>query len=171
MVDLRLILGRPADAAHEGMPQPLATVLLDLFAAIAVAVLAGIPQRAGIIRVGVRPGGHLIEVLTEDPALLDPGRNAVTVDVMTGAALERSVRTIMVQCRGLCIAGGVDGRRHRVQAVDRLVTTLASHTLVTSRVAHQARLGRVVERREGVDVAALLHVGCCMAVRTVGLTR
>ncbi len=55
--------------------------------------------------------------------------------------------------------------------MDRLVTGLAGQVLVTARVAHQAGLARVVERRVRVEVAALLGVRCRMAVRTVRFTR
>ncbi len=65
--------------------------------------------------------------------------------------------------------------------MNRLVTALTAHPLVALRVAHQARLARIVERRlelgltrTGVlaDVAAAwLHIGRRMAVRAVRLTR
>ena len=77
----------------------------------------------------------------------------------------------MVQACRLRIRCRVDVRGDRIQTVDRLMTTLTTDVLVTTGVTHQRGLARVVERREGVDVAALLHIGRRMAVCTVGLTR
>ncbi len=75
-------------------------------------------------------------------------RHTLAIDLVAGTALQRTVRTVVVQRRRLCVAGRVDGRRYRVQTMDRLVAALAGDALVALGVAHQAGLGRVVERRE-----------------------
>ena len=54
---------------------------------------------------------------------------------------------VRVQCRRLGIARVIDRRAHRIETVDRLVAALAGDVLVAARVAHQARLRRVIERR------------------------
>ena len=94
---------------------------------------------------------------------------------MAGAALERAMRAVRIECRRLRVAGGVDRRGYRIQAVNRLVATLTGHPLVARRVAHQARLARIVEWRLEVLLAgvaaARLDVGRRMTVRTMRLAR
>ena len=149
-----------------------------------MAVLAHILGRIGLGRVGVHPADRPVEITGDRQVvidrcgwivvgeLIDPGRDLILIHVgMTGGTLQWTVRAVVVQRRSLRIAGGVDRRGHRIQTVDRLVTALATDILVATGVAHQAGLGRVVERRVGTEIAALLGERRLVAVRAVGLAR
>ena len=104
----------------------------------------------------------------DDVIVLDAfSSDAVPVHLVTGTTLQRAVGTVMVQGRRLCVGGGVDGGRHRVEAMDGFMATLTGDVLVAAGVAHQGCLARVVERRVGVDVAALLHERRRVAIRAV----
>ena len=144
---------------------------------VAAYIISGI----GLGRVGVHPANRSIEVTGDRDVVLTlrgriviaqvvhPGRDAISIDVgMTGFTLDRTMRSVSVERSSLGIAGGVNGRGHWIETVNRLVTALAADILVATSVAHQAGLGGVVERREGREVAALLDVRRRMAVRTVG---